>query len=331
MNLDALTYAGNPDNLAGRRRRPALPLRRTATSPTATPSAAAGRGLRRDRQLRRREPRRPLDQRRAPFLADQRARHPVPARRRARAAGVAATSRSRPTRSTATLGRRPLVHRGRPRWRPTARTPPSKAGGDLLVLRVLHTLRPRRRHHPLLEQLRPVPVPREADPAVRHQRARRPAAAGLRRRPAGARLDPRRATTAAASTLRAAERRAPARSTTSAARASGPTSTSRAGARAARQAETLIRTSPTAPATTAATRSTAAKLRAPRLERPASLRRRPGATRWTGTATTAPGGSRSSPARRTPPTTQRTTTGARRARGRGAPARGRRAARCSGR
>ena len=38
----------------------------------------------------------------------------------------------------------------------------------------------------------PVPVPREADPALRDQRARRPAAAALRRRPAGARLDPRR-------------------------------------------------------------------------------------------------------------------------------------------
>ena len=31
-------------------------------------------------------------------------------------------------------------------------------------------VRTRYRHHPLLEQLRPVPVPREADPAVHHQR-----------------------------------------------------------------------------------------------------------------------------------------------------------------
>ena len=38
------------------------------------------------------------------------------------------------------------------------------------------------------QQLRPLPVPREADPADDRQRARRQAAAGLRRRPAGARL-----------------------------------------------------------------------------------------------------------------------------------------------
>ena len=46
--------------------------------------------------------------------------------------------------------------------------------------------------HALLEQLRALPVPREADPALDHERLRRQAAAGLRRRPAGARLDPRR-------------------------------------------------------------------------------------------------------------------------------------------
>ena len=67
----------------------------------------------------------------------------------------------------------------------------SKAGGRPPGARVAPHLRARRGHHPRLQHLRPAPVPREADPALRHQRARRPRAAGLRRRDAGARLDPR--------------------------------------------------------------------------------------------------------------------------------------------
>ena len=47
-------------------------------------------------------------------------------------------------------------------------------------------------HHQLLQQLRPVPVSREADPADDRQRAGGQAAAGVRRRPAGARLALRR-------------------------------------------------------------------------------------------------------------------------------------------
>ena len=46
----------------------------------------------------------------------------------------------------------------------------------------------RRRDHPRQEHLRPVPAPREADPAVHHERDRRPAAAALRRRPPAPRL-----------------------------------------------------------------------------------------------------------------------------------------------
>ena len=44
----------------------------------------------------------------------------------------------------------------------------SKAAADLLVQQLRPHLRPARRHHALLEQLRAVPVPREADPAVHH-------------------------------------------------------------------------------------------------------------------------------------------------------------------
>ena len=49
-------------------------------------------------------------------------------------------------------------------------------------------LRPAGADDQLLEQLRPLSLPREADPADDRQRAGRQAAAGVRRRPAGARL-----------------------------------------------------------------------------------------------------------------------------------------------
>ncbi len=60
----------------------------------------------------------------------------------------------------------------------------AKAGSDLIALSLLHHLRPAGRRHPLLEQLRPVPVPREGHPAVHHQPARRQAGAAVRRRSA---------------------------------------------------------------------------------------------------------------------------------------------------
>ena len=53
-------------------------------------------------------------------------------------------------------------------------------------------LRHRRLHHARREHLRPEPVPGEADPALRDERARRRAAAGLRRRPPAARVAARR-------------------------------------------------------------------------------------------------------------------------------------------
>ena len=80
--------------------------------------------------------------------------------------------------------------------RPSSPYAASKTAADAFVQAYATTLRGAGRHHALLEQLRPVPVPGEADPAVRHQRARRRAAPALRRRPERARLDPRRATTA---------------------------------------------------------------------------------------------------------------------------------------
>ena len=91
--------------------------------------------------------------------------------------------------------------------------------------RLLPHLRPAGADHELLEQLRAVSVSREADPADDPQRARRPAAADLRRRRERPRLAARRRS------LRRAAARAPsrggrARSTTSAAATSAPTSRS---------------------------------------------------------------------------------------------------------
>ena len=60
-------------------------------------------------------------------------------------------------------------------------------------------LRPAGDRHQLLEQLRPLPVSREADPAHHHQGRRRRAAAGLRQGRERARLDPCRGPRCAAS------------------------------------------------------------------------------------------------------------------------------------
>ena len=58
----------------------------------------------------------------------------------------------------------------------------SKAGGDRLAYAYCVHLRPAGGGHALLQQLRAAPVPGEARAAVRHQRDRRRAAAGLRQR-----------------------------------------------------------------------------------------------------------------------------------------------------
>ena len=71
------------------------------------------------------------------------------------------------------LDRGGLVHRGLDRSTPRAPTRRARPGADLLVLVLPPHLRPARPHHAQLEQLRPLPVPREAHPAVHHQRPRR--------------------------------------------------------------------------------------------------------------------------------------------------------------
>ena len=96
-------------------------------------------------------------------------------------------------------------------------------------------LRPRDGDLPRLEQLRAAPVPREADPAVRAERAARRPAAGLRRRPPGAQLA-LRGGLRARHPPRAGARASPARPTTWAAPTSARTSRSSTASSSSRAA-----------------------------------------------------------------------------------------------
>ena len=171
------------------------------------------RGLRRDRQLRRRDARRPLDRRARRVRHHPRARHLHAARGRPRAL---AALRAGLHRRGLRLDRGGLVHRGVAAAAVVAVL--GHEGGRRPAGRLLPPhVRPRGADLPRLEQLRAVPVPGEADPADGAQRAARRQAAGLRRRDAGAQLDLRRGLRAR-HRHGARARRARARSTTSAAR-----------------------------------------------------------------------------------------------------------------
>ena len=211
--LDKFTYAGNIENL-----RPVLDDERLRVvegdildRPPRRP--ADGRG-RRGGALRGGEPRRPLDPRRRRLRDDQRRRHPDPARLRALERG---SSRFVHVSTDEVYG---SIEEGS--WdeeqplEPNSPYSASKASSDLLA-RAYH-----RTHglpvydHPVLQQLRALPVPREGHPAVRHQPDRRRRRAAVRRGRQRARLAARRRPLPRASTWcsRAA---VPARSTTSAA------------------------------------------------------------------------------------------------------------------
>ena len=141
-----------------------------------------------------------------------------------RASTARGSSRSRPTRSTATSPPAPRPREDDP-LRPSSPYSASKAGGDLQVLALRPHVRRRRLDHARLEHLRPEPVPGEADPAVRHQRARRPAAARSTATAARSATGSTSTTTARASSSCCA-RASPARSTTSAAATSSRTASS---------------------------------------------------------------------------------------------------------
>ena len=171
VNFDCLTYAGNLANLADVAEPPALPVRQGRHHrPRAGRGPRCGRGVTDvihfaaeshvDRSIQDSRAVRP----------HQRARHADPARRRPRVRGAEVR---------AGLDRRGVrqPRRDRPLHRRDAAAPEQpvlgqQGGGRPARAGVPAHVRAAGGHHALLEQLRPVPVPREADPAVRHEPAR---------------------------------------------------------------------------------------------------------------------------------------------------------------
>ena len=203
VNLDKLTYAGQPRQPRGARGRSRATASCAATSATralverpagpstgrAPSSTSPPRATSTARSTARRRSSRPTSS--APSGCSRAAREywrgargrgaralPLPARLDRRGVRLARRRRSGVHRDHAVRAQQPVLGlQGRLRP-PRARLPPH--------------LRPAGAHHELLEQLRPVPVPGEADPADDRQRARGQAAAGLRRRRERARLAVRR-------------------------------------------------------------------------------------------------------------------------------------------
>ena len=153
-------------------------------------------------------------------------------------------------------------------------------------------LRAAHHHHQLRQQLRPLPVPREADPALLRPGARRPGAHALRQHREPPRVAARPTTTAPPSTP-CSPGAGWGRRTTSAAAwrrpswrwptASSPPWASRSRSR---------RSCPTAPVTTGATCSTHPSCAASWAGRRRWSGSRAWRTRWRGTPTTGTGGSR---------------------------------------
>ena len=129
--LDKLTYAGREENLREVAERPASA---SSTARSRTPRRSPRRSRARpdpvprgDRELRRRDPRRPLDRRARRVRQDPRARHVRAARGRARRGRSAL--RAGLDRRGLRLDRAGLVHRGQSRCappRPTRRRRPAR-------------------------------------------------------------------------------------------------------------------------------------------------------------------------------------------------------------
>ena len=181
--LDKFTYAGNPANLPD-----GVDCRRGDIA--VREDVDAGRPGRRDRQLRRRDARRPLDPRAGGVRPDRRPRdaRAAPGRARSRAPD---SSRSRRTRSTATsrrAGRRARTTRCARRARTARRRPAATCRCSRRCGPSAST----RRSRAARTRTGPNQYPEKVLPLFVDERARRRAAAALRRRPAGARLAPRR-------------------------------------------------------------------------------------------------------------------------------------------
>ena len=234
VNLDKLTYAGNLDSLADGRATIRATCSSRATSATGPvvgrcwPSTAGGDG-----ELRGRVARRPLDRRAGRVRRDQRASARFgcwrpPGRywdrlRPSRGERSSASCTSRPTRSTARWGPTGRFTETTP-YDPSSPYSASKAAGRPLRAGVSPHLRAAGARDQLLEQLRAVPVSREADPADDPQRrwraSRCPSTATGRTSATGC-----TSRTTAGRFWRVLAAAGPAKSTTSAATASGRTST----------------------------------------------------------------------------------------------------------
>ena len=184
VNLDKLTYAGNLGNLAprARRRAPRLRARRHRRPRAGRRAARASTGRARscnfaaeshvDRSIDgpggvRRRPTSSARSR----CSRRRARYWRRCRRRRATRSASCTSR--PTRSTARSAPTTPAFTETTPYAPNSPYSASKAGVRPPGARLAPHLRPAGAHDQLLEQLRAVPVPREADPADDPQRARR--------------------------------------------------------------------------------------------------------------------------------------------------------------
>ena len=232
--LDKLTYAGSLLNLDGALNDPARDVRagrhrRCRRGRARVRGASADRGP----QPGGRDARRSLDRRPPSVHRHQHRRH----LRAARGGADVSSPASMPAARAAfrflhvstdevygTLGAMGLFTEETP-VRAELAVRGEQGGRRSSGARQLPHLRPAGADHQLLEQLRAVPVSGEADSADDAQRARRPAAAGLRRRRQRARLAARRGPLRR-HPARAGARDGSARSTTSAAATSAPISRS---------------------------------------------------------------------------------------------------------
>ena len=181
--LDKLTYAGHRASLADVAGAPALRVRpRRHRRPRRWCAACSPSSGRRGGQLRRRDPRRPLDRRaRATSCRPTSSAPSSCSRRRARTSrrddrGAASGFRFLHVSTDEVYGTLGADGAVLARRRPTPPTRPTRRRrrrADHLVRAYSPHLRPAGAAHQLLEQLRAVPVPREADPADDAQRRSR--------------------------------------------------------------------------------------------------------------------------------------------------------------
>ena len=198
-----LTYAGNLGNLVSAQGRRATRVRaRRYRRSCARREPARDASASRDRQFRRREPRRPLDPRPRGVHRDQRRRHIRTARRRARALRLHCRRRSgdqfrflhvSTDEVYGSLGPRRRRHfRRRPPYAPNSPYSASKAAADHLVRAYHHTYGLPTLTTNCSNNYGPRQFPEKLIPLMIHNAHHGQAAAGVRRRRQRARLAVRR-------------------------------------------------------------------------------------------------------------------------------------------